>query len=288
MPAVFSRLLPVITTAYALQAGCAAYFVPRANEMYYDFAGAAGFLSTTFVSLYYPSLKAKFWDKIPGAVLPGLQSFAPRQLLATAALGMWSMRLGTFLAMRALKAGGDSRFDEVKHKPLTFTAYWMAQATWVFVVGLPVYLVNTIPVAAHPPLGTRDYLSFTLFAASWLFEIVADHQKTVWRRAKDKNEHDEQFITSGLWSLSRHPNYVGEVSLWAGIWALSTTSLSTPYVPAYTWLFAGVSPLLTWFLLRKVSGVPPLERAGDKRYAGPKWDHYKRTVPIFWPWGGSS
>ena len=66
--------------------------------MYYDFAGAAGFLSTTFVSLYYPSLRAKFWDKIPGAVIPSIQSFAPRQLLATAALSMWSLRLGTFLA----------------------------------------------------------------------------------------------------------------------------------------------------------------------------------------------
>ncbi len=28
---------------------------------------------------------------------------------------------------RALKSGGDSRFDEVKHKPATFFAFWMAQ-----------------------------------------------------------------------------------------------------------------------------------------------------------------
>lgn len=54
-------------------------------------------------------------------------------------------------------------------------------------------------------------------------------------------------------------SYVGEVGLWVGIWALCTTSLSAHYVPRYTWLFAGASPLMTYFLLRKVSGVPPLE-----------------------------
>ena len=49
------------------------------------------------------------------------------------------------------------------------------------------------------------------------------------------------------------------MGLWVGIWALCTTSLSAPYVPRYAWLFAGASPLMTYFLLRKVSGVPPLE-----------------------------
>ena len=47
--------------------------------------------------------------------------------------------------------------------------------------------------------------------------------------------------------------------MWTGIWALSTTSLSTSYAPRFTWLAAGLSPLVTYFLLRKVSGVPPLE-----------------------------
>ncbi|PSR72930.1 hypothetical protein PHLCEN_2v11167 [Hermanssonia centrifuga] len=68
--------------------------------------------------------------------------------------------------------------------------------------------VNVIPVSAHPPLGVRDYLATALFAASWLFEIVADHQKTTWRRRKENKDHDEKFITGGLWSLSRHPKYV--------------------------------------------------------------------------------
>ena len=76
---------------------CAAVFVPQANEKFYDLAGAAGFLSTTFVSLYYPSIRDKFWNRVPGATLPHLTSFAPRQLLLTACLSLWSVRLGSFL-----------------------------------------------------------------------------------------------------------------------------------------------------------------------------------------------
>ena len=32
-----------------------------------------------------------------------------------------------FPFQRAIKAGGDSRFDEVKHQTGTFTVFWMAQ-----------------------------------------------------------------------------------------------------------------------------------------------------------------
>ncbi|KAJ7746350.1 hypothetical protein B0H16DRAFT_1557120 [Mycena metata] len=285
--AVFSRLIPAATSAYALQTLLAMIFVPQQNEKYYDLGGAAGFLSTVFVSLYYPALRTKFVGGNAGP-LPSIWSFAPRQLLLSAALGIWSVRLGSFLASRAIKAGGDSRFDEIKKDPKRFTYFWLAQATWVFLVGLPVYMVNALPAPLHPALGIRDYAAFGLFAGSFIFEVVADRQKTAWRRAKDAKQHDEKFITRGLWSISRHPNYVGEVGIWTGIWALASGTLATPLFPLGTVALTAVSPLLTWFLVRKVSGVPPLEKAGDKKFGGDeKWAQYKRTVPIFWPWGST-
>ncbi|KAI0787889.1 DUF1295-domain-containing protein [Fomes fomentarius] len=281
---LLSKLLPSIASAYGLQSVLALIFVPRANEMYYDLGGSLGFFSTTLFSLYYPHLKARLWDRVPSAILPPITHFAPRQILLNAAILAWTTRLGTFLFSRAMKAGGDSRFDEVKHQPVKFTAFWMAQATWVLVVGLPVYMVNTLAPAHHARLAPLDYLSVALWAGSWLFEIVADHQKSVWRRAKDNKEHDERFITNGLWGVSRHPNYVGEVGLWTGMWLLAIRSLRSPFFPKGAWLLAGASPLLTWFLLTRVSGVPPLEAAGNKKFGDdPKWQEYKRTVPVFWP-----
>ncbi|KAG6839786.1 hypothetical protein C0991_011684 [Blastosporella zonata] len=205
---VFSRLFPSFASAYGLQSILAVIFVPQQTEIFYDLGGALGFLSTTYISLYYPFLTAKFIDKIPGAVLPALTSFAPRQLLLGVAIGVWSVRLGAYLGIRAIRAGGDSRFDAVRERPAKFTAYWLMQATWISLVGLPVYLVNTLPAPLHPSLTPRDYASLALFTGSFLFEVVADRQKAAWKRAKERKEHDERFIRSGLWAVSRHPKYL--------------------------------------------------------------------------------
>ncbi|KAF8899920.1 hypothetical protein CPB84DRAFT_1730684 [Gymnopilus junonius] len=285
--AVFSRLIPVAASAYALQTIFALVFVPQQNEKYYDLGGAVGWVSTTFLSLYYPALKAKFWDHSLGS-FPYLLSFAPRQLLVSAAVGVWAVRLGSFLGMRAMKAGGDSRFDEIKKQPKKFAYYWIAQATWITIVGLPVYFCNVVPSYVHPPLGIRDYLALGIYAGSLLLEVTADRQKSAWREAKNRKEHDEEFISSGLWSISRHPNYVGEIGIWTGIWALSSSSLQSNAYPRGTIAFAAISPLFIYILIRKASGVPPLERAADKKFENnPKYQQYKNTVPVFWPWGST-
>ena len=67
--------------------------------------------------------------------------------------------------------------------------------------------MNVGPPHLHPALTFRDYASFGLYAGALLLEIAADRQKTEWRRAKENKEHEEKFITSGLWRISRHPKY---------------------------------------------------------------------------------
>lgn len=85
-----------------------------------------------------------------------------------------------------------------------------------------------------------------------------------------------------MWKQTRHPNYVGEVSLWAAQYMLSTTALSAPMVagplfPAWLAYAAVASPLLEYGLIRFVSGVPMLEAATDKKNKGdPKYEEYKR------------
>ncbi|KAG6370768.1 hypothetical protein JVT61DRAFT_10970 [Boletus reticuloceps] len=286
--AIFSCLIPVATSSFAVQLGLASFFVPRAEDRFFDLSGAAGFFITTLVSIYYPTSLSRVKSVEPLRFLVLLSELrvrlAPRQLLLTAALVTWTSRLGSFLARRAIKAGGDSRFDEIKRDKVKFTGTWVAQAMWVFVVGLPVYLSNLVPASAHPSLRARDCVALAITVASFALEVIADHQKSAWRRARDSGKHNEKFITSGLWAWSRHPNYVGEVGIWTGVWGLAALSGALPW-PAV--LLSAASPIGTYFLLRYASGVPPLERAGDKKFTDdPKWRDYKRTVPVFFPWGG--
>ncbi|KAJ3500000.1 hypothetical protein NMY22_g19408 [Coprinellus aureogranulatus] len=281
---VFSKLVPAVISAYGGQALFASIFVPQQNEKYYDLCGAIGWLSTTFISLYYPTIRAAILEGNMSPFSP-LSSFDPRQLLLSAALSLWSLRLGSFLAIRAIKAGGDSRFDEIKKQPRRFTFFWVAQATWIITVGINVYLVNSLPRSLSPPLGLRDYIGLGVYAAGFIFEWVADYQKSAWRKAKENKQHDEKFITSGLWGISRHPNYLGEIGIWTGIYIIASTALQTPYFPRGT-VALGAAGIEAKVTDQKVSGVPPLERHGNRKWGDdPKWQEYKRNVPVFWPWG---
>jgi len=78
-------------------------------------------------------------------------------------------------------------------------------ATWIALVGLPVWLVNTSPARLSATLGMRDYVALSIYISGLVFETYADYQKFAWRKAKDLKQHNESFISSGLWSISRHP-----------------------------------------------------------------------------------
>jgi steroid 5-alpha reductase family enzyme len=90
---------------------------------------------------------------------------------------------------------------------------------------------------------------------------MADIQKTNFRKnPKNKNA----FINTGLWAYSRHPNYLGEISIWTGISIISFSSLSNFQFVSL------ISPIFTYIILVYVSGVRLLESSGNK-----KWGHLK-------------
>ncbi|KAA1065884.1 hypothetical protein PGT21_014191 [Puccinia graminis f. sp. tritici] len=271
-------LLATVGTAYGIQALCAAFAIPLQSEKYYDLSGSATFLSCTAISLYYPSLRHKLLHN-RAAPWPALASFHRRQLIMSGLTCLWATRLGSFLYQRIKKSGSDSRFDEIKRDPVKFFGAWMAQASWVTLTAFPVYAVNSVPASRQPSLGLTGSLGTGLWMASFLFEVVADQQKSKWREEKTKKIHSEEFISSGLWSLSRHPNYVGEVMLWA-----SQVMIAWPALPVWMRLMSCLSPILEYLLITKVSGLPPLEEKADKRFRdSAEYQAYKACTPVFWP-----
>lgn len=111
--------------------------------------------------------------------------------------------MGSYLFQRVLKEGKDSRFDAIKVSPPKFFAAWMAQATWVSLCLMPVIAINAIPpavFAALPGLRATDVLGLGLYLGGFVFEIVADRQKSQWMHEKRTKQHDEVFMTRGLWS----------------------------------------------------------------------------------------
>jgi steroid 5-alpha reductase family enzyme len=176
----------------------------------------------------------------------------------------------------------------------------MIQATWVSLCLMPVLAVNALPASTFAALGTAvsitDLIGILLYVGGLSFEVIADRQKSAWSQEKKEKKHDEDFLTRGLWSKSRHPNYFGESTLWTGIATVAAGVLTSDAGiggmglsaslagKATALLAAGISPVFVTFLLLKVSGVPLSENKYDKKY-GHREDYrkWKRETPMFIP-----
>ena len=89
-----------------------------------------------------------------------------------------------------------------------------------------------------------------------------------------------ELINEGLWSLSRHPNYYGEITLWLGI-----AFIACPVLQGWQ-LLTLISPIFVYILLTRISGVIMLERRADKKWGeDPEYQLYKEStsslVPMF-------
>lgn len=216
--------------------------------------------------------------------------------------------MGTYLFSRISSDDGkDSRFDKIRTSPAKFYVAFFAQATWVSLCTLPVILVNSLPRTAFAASGfgaaitakpyLTDILGLAIFVFGLSFEVIADRQKSKWVEEKKAKKHSEEFLTHGLWSKSRHPNYFGESTLWTGIAiaaagvlvrqpaqaALGLSGLGATGQMLVTGLCAA-SPAFVTFLLLKISGVPLSENKYDKRYGDRKdYQKWKQETPMFVP-----
>ncbi|KAF6029296.1 hypothetical protein EB796_012396 [Bugula neritina] len=150
-------------------------------------------------------------------------------------------RLGLFLFTRILADGRDRRFNKIKEDPKRFFVAWFLQGVWVFTNILPTLIQNSKSVDV--PIGKKEYLGWSSWFVGFLIQIVADHQKSVFR-ANPANA--DKFISTGLWRLSRHPNYFGEILMWFGLYLSAFDTLK-----GYDHL-AVISPLFSTFILTKV------------------------------------
>ena len=196
-----------------------------------------------------------------------------RSIVVAVMVLVWAVRLGSFLFLRAKETGGDSRFDTIKHHPLSFLSWWSLQALWV--------LANI--ACALTILTTKDEKSFGVFAVIgtilWVvgfgIEVIADQQKKRFRRTVNTQG---EFISTGLWALSRHPNYFGEILLWVGI-----TVIALPTLSGWRWL-ALISPVFVTVLLTRISGIPMLEQRANSRWGDrQEYRDYVASTPILLP-----
>lgn len=196
-----------------------------------------------------------------------------RSLLLLGIIGVWAIRLGSFLFMRIRAAGEDRRFREIKKSFARFLLTWTVQGLWVtFSIAAAMAAITT---ELRLELGVFAWIGFLVWAFGFGFEVIADMQKS---QFKENPENDSKFINTGLWSWSRHPNYFGEIVLWIGV-----AMIAFPVLRGWQ-LLTLISPIFIILLLTRISGVPMLEQRADEKWGGQEdYEAYKANTSVLIP-----
>ena len=233
-------------------------FVPAylaQSDRFYDLTG-----SITFLSLALLALAA---SGQPDA----------RAVIIAVLVAAWALRLGWFLSARIHRDGFDRRLSRIKKDFAAFLMTWSLQGAWVTVSFAPG--LAAITASTRVPADGFLVAGVALWALGFAIEVAADEQK---RRFRRQAANAERFITSGLWAWCRHPNYFGEILLWAGIAVAAWPALQG-------WALATLaSPLFIVLLLTQISGVRMLEESGKRRWGeDPQYQDYLARTPILVP-----
>jgi steroid 5-alpha reductase family enzyme len=229
-------------------------FVPaylRQTEHFYDLTGSVTYLGVVGLVLFAGSGDA-------------------RSILLAGLISVWAIRLGTFLFKRVRRSGKDGRFDQIKRSAPRFLVAWTLQGLWVFLTSSAALAAMS---SSSSELGMLDIVGATVWLFGFSVEVVADRQKSAFKESRPG-----QFIDTGLWAWSRHPNYFGEIVIWIGVGIIAAGVLQD-----WQWVTM-VSPMFVIFLLTRVSGLPQLEERGDERWGGTAaYEAYKAQTPVLVP-----
>lgn len=190
---------------------------------------------------------------------------------------IWGVRLSVHIHIRNRGHAEDYRYARMREEHgrrfwwYSFFSVFLLQAVIAWIVAAPLLWI----MARQEP--TNGMLFVWLGAAVWLlgfvFEAVGDWQLA---RFKSDPSNKGKLLTDGLWSLTRHPNYFGDATLWWGYFVIAL-SVSSGWQSVF-------GPALMTLLIRYVSGVSMLEKDQVLKY--PEYAEYIRRTPAMvpWPW----
>lgn len=195
--------------------------------------------------------------------------------VASTVIFIWALRLGTYLFIRINVIGRDKRFDDMRDNFFRFGSFWLLQAITAWVVCLPITLLFASEVTGISST-TATWLGAGIALSGIMIETIADAQK--FRFINDKRNRGK-WIESGLWRLSRHPNFFGEILVWIGVYVITIEWLARPEL-----YLAALGPATIIFMLLFVSGVPPLEKAAEEKWGKNKdYQQYRNRTSVVIP-----
>ncbi len=215
-----------------------------------------------------PPLIAIYWF-----VAIGSADLTPREWLAAGLVTLWALRL-TFNCMRRWKSYAEQDFRYLDLKEKFGRLYPLIDLIGIELYPTVLVFLGCIPLLAvagsDTPFGFLDGLAVLVTSAAILLETIADEQMWAYRKTRTAAA---PICTRGVWRFSQHPNYVGELMFWWGIWLFGIASGASEL-----WMITGA---LAMTLLFVFISVPMMVTRKRERY--PNYDNLVDGIPVLFP-----
>ena len=230
--------------------------------------------NSSFYDAYWsviPPLMALYWTM--AATAQGIDM--TRAWLVVILVWLWGVRLtANWATFWPGLEHEDWRYGPIKTNAgkwnalADFSAIHLFPTVIVFAACLPIYAAVAMDAR---PLNALDYLAAAVTLIAILIELVSDIQLHRFLTHRKPGE----IMKTGLWALSRHPNYFGEWLFWAGLALFGLAAVPS----AWWWVLPGAIAMLVMFL---VASIPMIDKRSVERR--PEYQAHMARVSGFVPW----
>lgn len=180
----------------------------------------------------------RLWSIVPTFYVGGFAyaaDFSDLRLdLMTALVALWGARLTyNFWRKGGYRPGGEDYRWPILRERLGAIPFQVFNATFIAPYQNLLLLLITLPawaaLRARAPLGWLDGVLALAFVVLLATETIADQQQWVFQADKQARRArgdaiDAEFVTTGLWRFSRHPNFFCEISIWWCVYGFSVAA----------------------------------------------------------------
>lgn len=281
----------VVASGY-VAAGLAAWMLvgivrgenPLVLTLYADLVATAVVFAVS-VAVGNASVYDPYWSVAPAVVVVAwvqwrtggdLAELTGRQVAVLVLVLAWAARLTAnwSLSWRGL-GHEDWRYVRIREQRPSWLPWWLINLTGIQVMPTLVVFGGLLPIwpavtVTGRPWSLLDVAAVVVTAAAVVIEAVADRQL---RRFAGDPANRGRIVDRGLWRYSRHPNYLGEIGFWWGMWIFGLAA-----APTWWWTVAGPIAMILLFAL---VSVPLMDRRSLARR--PAYAEHMRRVPALLP-----
>jgi steroid 5-alpha reductase family enzyme len=236
------------------------------------FSFARMYSNASFYDAYWslaPIAIALYW-----ALGAAAESTLPeRQAMVITLVAVWGIRL-TWNWARGWRGMGHEDWRYADFRRRHGRRFWMVELGGIEM--MPTLIVFLGCLSLYPalisadPLGALDWIALVVTAGAVLLEAASDNQLRNFLATAKAG----QIMDRGLWKYCRHPNYLGEVAFWWGLYLFALAAN-----PGYWWCVAG--PIAMTLLFVFIS-IPMMDKRNLERRPGYA-EHMKQVNAII-PW----